>query len=170
MQNVAIKRPPTPAVVSPAPQQRRPSSGTFQQSYAASASTATYTSTTRTSDASNNGRQDTVQTTTSVTVIEQHEQRFVRIETMCQENATRITRMERTTGRTNDMIKTLLQHSGISIEEEEEINQEDQMEVECTRRTQGDNCEGGNKRTRHDNSQSEFNSSSPSNSQNAQHA
>ena len=170
MQNVAIKRPQLPTIVTPAPQrQRSNSSSTLHQSYAASASAAMYTSTTRTSDSTKSGRQDTVQTTTSVTVIEQHEQRFVRIETMCHDNAMRITRMERTTGRTNNMIKALLQHSGITVEDEVDESQSDQMEIEQMRSTQGNSIEGGNKRIRQDTNHSEI-TGGDNNSQNASQA
>lgn len=79
--------------------------------------------------------------------------------------------MERTTGRTNNMIITLLHHSGINVEDEDaEQSELEQMEVEHMGMIQGGIFEGGTKQTRHDNRQSESTNNSPSNSQNAEQA
>mmetsp|Transcript_6102 Transcript_6102/g.8907 ORF Transcript_6102/g.8907 Transcript_6102/m.8907 type:complete len:187 (-) Transcript_6102:310-870(-) len=182
LQNIATKRPLTNH--SPQePVQHNPIQSVQQSSYAARASM--YTSTTRTSDIGTPGRQDTVQTTTSVTVIEQHEQRFVRIESMCQENATRINKMERTTEKTSTMLKTLLRHNGIAVDDDEDdmpppmdpptnnlnLTGTAQMEIENMGMIQGlaSGSTGGNKRGRHTDSQIENHEEGP-NSQNAQQA
>jgi len=111
LQNVATKRP----VVTLQASRRQDE----HQTYASSAARAMYTSTTHTRDVSTAENPNTTQTTTeSVVVIEQYEQRFVRIENMCQENTTRINRMEVSTSTTANMIKRLLIHSGIPLDAE----------------------------------------------------
>mmetsp|Transcript_16712 Transcript_16712/g.23826 ORF Transcript_16712/g.23826 Transcript_16712/m.23826 type:complete len:563 (-) Transcript_16712:152-1840(-) len=112
LQNVATKRP----VVAPHATRRQASE---HQTYASSAARAMYTSTTHTRDVSTAEIPNATQTTTeSVVVIEQYEQRFVQIENMCQENTTRINRMEVSTSTTANMIKRLLIHSGIPLDAE----------------------------------------------------
>ena len=156
LQNISVKRP----QVNLPPPEAASHHSTIRNSYAARASSSTITSTTRTSESSAVGRNDTVQTTTSVTVVEQYEQRFVRVEMMCKDNATRITKIERTTGKTNDMIKELLRHSGIAIDDDEETNEPpaalttDQMDIENIGMNQG--AQGGTKRTRQGDSQHEL--------------
>lgn len=172
LQNIAIKRAP----VQQTPQEMASHHSTIQNSYAARASSSTITSTTRTSDSGSARRHDTVQTTTSVTVVEQYEQRFVRIETMCQDNATRITRMERTTGQTNNMLRELLRHSGIAVEDEEEESGNQAQGAAATETMEienvgmGHGMPGGTKRTRHDNSPDVFSDVDQQTLQNAQQA
>ena len=172
LQNIAIKRTPAQFLQSEATSHH----STMQNSYAAKASSSTITSTTRTSDSGVARRHDTVQTTTSVTVVEQYEQRFVRIETMCHDNATRITRVERTTGRTNDMLKVLLRHNGIAVDDDETGQEDqphvnsthDQMDVETLGTIQG--TSGGTKRTRQSNITDELTETGSTIAQNANHA
>ena len=112
LQNVATKRP----VAAPHETRRHENE---HQTYASSAARAMYTSTTHTRDVSTADNPNATRTTTeSVVVIQQYEQRFVQIENMCQENTTRINRMEVTTSTTANMIKRLLIHSGIPLDAE----------------------------------------------------
>ena len=119
LQNVAVKRP----VVTPLAPRR---DNSVQQTYAASAARTTYTSMTQSRDTSTAANTSSSQTTTeSVVVIEQYEQRFVSIENMCQENATRISRVEVSTSTTANMVRRLLIHSGIPLDAEMEENTAD---------------------------------------------
>ena len=84
--------------------------------------------------------------------------------------------MERTTGKTNTMLRELLRHSGITVEDDEETGDtqplnnadKDQMEIEVTGPIQG--VSGGTKRTRTNNLPDELIENGPLSTQNAQQA
>mmetsp|Transcript_4040 Transcript_4040/g.5988 ORF Transcript_4040/g.5988 Transcript_4040/m.5988 type:complete len:151 (-) Transcript_4040:390-842(-) len=106
MQPVVAKR----SVVTPDHASRPPNLNfnNLQSSYAARASSTTYTSTTR-SDTNSRDTPGTRQTQTqSVVVIEKYEERFVHMES-------RLTVVERSVGKSEHMLDLLLRHNGISL-------------------------------------------------------